>query len=269
MSVHQSSKYIRYSEWNNSHTSTNDTQHLGDLVCIMGRLSTFEDERHITIHSIAHQTNPNYETTEWLTVMSLKQDVYDKPLVVPKSIKQAVISKYGTDAAQDSTVKQVTNENKQFVDALQDHIGALPDSAIVHFSKTSQDAQLRLAAIQSLKNKTTDANKQTQLVARQFSYGFKRMVEQGILALRDEESDTYEKITHQGNLGIEILEIIRQESRQAKSRMKGVSQDFVVLRLQEQQRFQRVPKLRIIESIQQLNSTADIYSVDATHYAAV
>ncbi|KAI8609319.1 hypothetical protein BC830DRAFT_851483 [Chytriomyces sp. MP71] len=64
---------------------------LGRYVAVRGRISSFREQRRITVDVIEVVTDPNQETLWWLQVIDLHNSIYAKPVVLPSRFAEVAL----------------------------------------------------------------------------------------------------------------------------------------------------------------------------------
>ncbi|KAI8925843.1 hypothetical protein BC831DRAFT_459268 [Entophlyctis helioformis] len=261
---------------------------LGDLVLVLGVLSDYRDRRQIVVSLMQAICDPNAEAAEWLDVLSLKADVYDRPLVVPPDLARAVLQAHGSGdnlgdvQAQDPTTTAAattTTDMAGCIEAIRAYVESLPPDALIAFSSAVKQPSLRSAAASLISSRgpqpaaaapaaPATSPVSDNMIAKTLGRGFTSLVQQGVLYLADEDTDTYARITHAGDLAPSIVRAVKGGSGRSGS-SSGVPEDLIVLRLRESRKFQRVPRRAILESVQQLVADAVLFETDRGVYCAL
>ncbi|CAH3188410.1 unnamed protein product [Porites evermanni] len=230
---------------------------LGQLVTVQGKISTFREQRQLTVDFIYAESDPNVEVLFWLEAINLGNNIYSKKSFT-NSLKNppAGIDELTKEEELKRAILQQIKENK--IVAFQ-------------FRTLCLDPDIQQIASEAVSQKSTD---QPQGKKLDRSYEMKKVVRQvikdleraGLVYFKDSRTDLYEVISHEHNLGPAIIKAMRKVAAPSGS---PVSKWAIMDVLHSSHKFHHVTLHQIEDSLDKLLQGSDIYRHSEHQYCLV
>ncbi|KAJ3348756.1 hypothetical protein HDU83_001034 [Entophlyctis luteolus] len=288
---------------------------LGHCVRVRGRLGEFRGERQISVDRIDIVSDPNEEAMWLLTVMNITKRVYSRNSVLPHKFDDASLIlrlEKSDENNNEMTLEEVVDEGDEARrERFATHLAELQTAAapnisglanfikvyiefhkltIVDFGLISGDPVVRSLAEKIVAQKSQHVSRQRQqnLTDRDLqttvtlSAAFQTLVKSGFMFRRQlnlgetQQSDEYEVIRHDLNLGLAILEAVRKctivtandayISDWGDYADNGVPHDVVGMVVREKTQYAHVRTIEIVKSLGRLQREGQVVEVLPRHY---
>ncbi|XP_031552415.1 CST complex subunit STN1-like [Actinia tenebrosa] len=234
-------------------SSTIDLYCLGQLVTFQGKLTTFRDQRQLTVTSIVLESNPNAEILFWLDVVKLNTEVYSTPYVLP-------------DMASESGSSSSTQQLMEFLSKY------TQESEVNGFSfrDLCSKSSVRQIALTSLGSNVIDQASNTRCFSEICKVVRKMLTQlemKGEIYYKDASMDSYEIITDDHHLKPAIIKAIKDISK--GSLHQGAHIARITDALHSTQSLCHVGSARILDSLKKLICESEIYQQSNQVYCIV
>mgnify|MGYP002803539409 FL=1 len=247
----------------------------GDLVTMMGKISTFREERQITVSNFYIETDPNAETFHWLDVMKLRE-IYEKPFELTENSKIA-------------TKPWLTSELEIEIDRLEE---SLKKSVAEHLEATdaatfSLDSLFHVGKVMEIMGQLTRKYKECLIenkigtkqpitprseMKQYMKHTLRKLEKDGIVYCKpivDFDYREYDFLSIKKDLSPKIIHTIREICRTQGESSCGIALSKIVASFKLLERYKNVPRARVMVGLEHLINNGDIYETSRDHYRIV
>eukprot|EP01137_Pigoraptor_chileana_P032217 Opistho-2@21251 len=252
-----------------------------------GRLGTFREHRQLTVHAIRIERDPNAEALHWLSVLSLKRSTYDVPCVLLTGTAGGMAPAHVHDREGGGGTKRLTDDDaapaakrramgRGHPSVTDDPVCATIMSwlsertAADRISFAYEELKCDEGVVDAVRQGSEQADAHVAGMASSFvlARALRRLVEHGIVFVADAQSDRYEAVSHQHNLGPSLLRAIRERSADGDDGASGVSLDDLVADLGRTP-LGNVSREQLAQSLELLVRSSRIYEMGPSLYRSV
>ncbi|XP_028409616.1 CST complex subunit STN1-like [Dendronephthya gigantea] len=253
----------------------------GDLVTVMGRISTFREERQITLSKLNIETDSNVEVLHWLEVMKLKE-VYQKPFKPPQDPKQKTVKpkpwiKNELDAEIDRLEELLKTTIREYLEAK--NVVTFNLSVLLELNNVVEIVKQLLNKFAERSNGGKGEVKRIHISSKDIGQvvkeSLRKLEKDGILWCKyvtdfvNTNNREFEFFSIAKDLSPSIVAVIKETSESEGETSYGIAFKKIMEKLKSLEKYQYVRRDRVKDAIEHLMSTGDIYEAIDYHYRVV